>query len=436
MKFRWFLCWAVLAGALVCGLSLRAQFLPVGIGKQAAVGGQSIVSVAPTAASFLSTAAAGTTIAAVAVTMSSGPAFSGTVALQPAATTDAGCTGATVTPSTNFQLSGTTLPSNLQTGSSAPLVAGTYCVHLVATQAGVTTFTQIVVLTSGAYSGPLDVVTTPAALACYSMRACSKALATAGATALNLTRASDSHTCNAILAASGGLNPNTAGCGVTGENNTALTTWCASTTCSVAWVNQSGSWPVMAAGANGVALAFSGCSSGSLPCLVFATDQSTYLTELSAASPTDAVQPFSISGVFTGQTSGAYCYVYSGDNAAGARGLNDPAAGTGGFKISSDGTNFTATAGPLGATSWYATQGYFSGTSSVLRSNGAEVTGNAGTNSLTQGTGFFRLSGFGSGDYAQAYAGRMTEFIVFANPGLSSALRSALETNQKSYFGF
>jgi hypothetical protein len=39
MKFRHFFCWAVLAGALVSGLSLRAQFLPIGMGKPAAGGG-------------------------------------------------------------------------------------------------------------------------------------------------------------------------------------------------------------------------------------------------------------------------------------------------------------------------------------------------------------------------------------------------------------
>jgi hypothetical protein len=196
----------------------------------------------------------------------------------------------------------------------------------------------------------------------------------------------------------------------------------------------------MAAGANGVALAFSGCSSGALPCLVFATDQSTYLTLLTAtATPLpDAAQPFSISLVFTGQTSAAYSYVYSGDNAAGARGLNDPAAGTGGFKIGSDGTNFIATAGPLASTSWYATQGYFNAASSVVRSNGAEVTGNAGTNSLTQGAAVnaFHIGSDYPTQYPQAYAGRMAEFVVFANPGLSSTLRSSLESNQRSYFGF
>jgi hypothetical protein len=153
---RFLFCWLALTAAVVAGLSLASLHanmvqMPFTTGG----GGQSIASVAPATGSFSSTAAAGSLIAAVGVTMSPAtPVFSGTVALQPALTTDAGCTGATVTPTTNFQLSSTTLPSNLQTGSSAPLAAGTYCVHLVATQAGATgsPFTQVVALTS---AGPL-----------------------------------------------------------------------------------------------------------------------------------------------------------------------------------------------------------------------------------------------------------------------------------------
>jgi hypothetical protein len=294
----------------------------------------------------------------------------------------------------------------------------------------------------GAYVGPLNVTTGVTALACYSVRACSTALATAGATALNLTRSTDSHTCNATLAATGGLAPNTAGCGNSGENNTALTTWCAggaSGTCSVVWVNQSGSWPHLTATGNaGNALAFSGCSSGALPCIVFVTDQSTYMTQLSAATPTDSAQPYSISAVFTATSAAGYCYVYSADNQQGALGLDDPAASTGSFDIATDTTNYVKTAGPLTTGSWYAIQGYYNGASSVLRSNGADTTGTITARSLTNGgaANSVHLSSYAPAGYPQGYAGRFAEFIVFANPGLSSALRTSLESNQRSYFGF
>jgi hypothetical protein len=156
MKFRHFLCYAVLIGAIVFGLSLRAQFLPVGVGKQPAGGGQSIASVAPSSASFSSTAAAATTIAAVAVTMSpAAPAFTGTTTLSNAVSGDSCFSGAVSVLASNFQI----VSGNLQT-AVANLAPGTYCVHLIATQAGATgsPFTQVVVLTSTAAAGPFVLV--------------------------------------------------------------------------------------------------------------------------------------------------------------------------------------------------------------------------------------------------------------------------------------
>jgi hypothetical protein len=64
------------------------------------------------------------------------------------------------------------------------------------------------------------------------VRAYNAAFATGSNASCNLSRASDSHTCDVLIATSGtwGI---TANCTPSGDNGTAVATWCAATTCSV-----------------------------------------------------------------------------------------------------------------------------------------------------------------------------------------------------------
>ena len=117
--------------------------LPVGKARALLFGSssgvtQTIVSVSPSSGSFASGAGTNTVIAAVGVTMSpASPAFTGTLSL----------TGA---DAASFNLSSSTLPSNLRTTGS--LADGTYHINIVATQAGATgsPFTQAVTIAGGA----------------------------------------------------------------------------------------------------------------------------------------------------------------------------------------------------------------------------------------------------------------------------------------------
>ena len=96
---------------------------------------QTIVAVSLSNSSFNSGAATGTTVGAISVSMSpTSPAFSGTLSL-------------TGTNAGSFQLSSTTLPSNLETNGA--LACTTFSLNIVATQAGATgsPFTQAVTVT-------------------------------------------------------------------------------------------------------------------------------------------------------------------------------------------------------------------------------------------------------------------------------------------------
>jgi Alpha-L-arabinofuranosidase B, catalytic len=82
------------------------------------------------------------------------------------------------------------------------------------------------------YSGALDVVSGQAATACYSLRACSVAWATASGKLVEIKRASDSHTCDVLAATAGGFGL-TANCSSGGDAGQTASAFCTSTTCTV-----------------------------------------------------------------------------------------------------------------------------------------------------------------------------------------------------------
>jgi len=86
---------------------------------------------------------------------------------------------------------------------------------------------------TAAYAGPGDITTFTA---WWGLRAYTAAIAAAGTQPLvKLSRASDSHACDILVATSGGMG-NTANCGTGGDNGQSASSFCNATTCSVATV--------------------------------------------------------------------------------------------------------------------------------------------------------------------------------------------------------
>lgn len=95
--------------------------------------------------------------------------------------------------------------------------------------------TQVFVVAGGGappsgYTGPGDVISYTAF---WGLRAYSGAIVTTGTLALvNLTRASDSRSCDVIVSGTGGLGL-TGNCSNGGDNGSTVTAWCTSTTCKL-----------------------------------------------------------------------------------------------------------------------------------------------------------------------------------------------------------
>jgi hypothetical protein len=163
------------------------------------------------------------------------------------------------------------------------------------------------------YVGPGDVIS--GGLAWFGMRAYSNAIAVAGTQQLaGLVRASDSNTCDIIVATSGGVGL-TANCSTGGDNGSTLAAWCNATTCSVTtWYDQTGhsNNVVQATGADQPTITVS-CSN-SQPCLTFSAVQ---LMKTSVDTTSGTAQPLllSIEAERTGNfTTGGNAYRGTGNN--------------------------------------------------------------------------------------------------------------------------
>jgi len=242
----------------------------------------------------------------------------------------------------------------------------------------------------GGYTGPGDIVS--GATAWYGLRAYSAAIVNAGTQALvSLRRASDSHTCDIIVSASGGLGK-TANCSTGGDNGTAVATWCNSTTCYVTMAyDQSGNGFNLAQATTGnqPQLAFS-CI-GSLPCLERPLAAATYLAGSYAGLAISAPQSFS-----------AVVNVYNTANAdficaseTTANGISN-ASSSNEFSVS--GANSYVTSGAETSGVAHAIQGDVNGASTFINVDGTTTTGSTTSRST-------------SGDFAINGAGNVVDYI-------------------------
>ncbi len=118
----------------------------------------------------------------------------------------------------------------------------------------------------GGYVGPGDTV--GSATVFWGTIAYSTAKAAAHVPMATMIRTSDSHSCNALADATTGLFGNTGSCSTGGENGTAVSSWCAATTCNIVFLDQiSTNNTVLAAGQTSPTATLS-CV-GSVSCVVF-----------------------------------------------------------------------------------------------------------------------------------------------------------------------
>lgn len=266
----------------------------------------------------------------------------------------------------------------------------------------------------GGYTGPGDIV--GSAKAFYGLRAYNATLAAAGTTkAVKIVRASDSQTCDLLIATSGDLG-NTANCSGAG-NGTAAATFCNATTCTIdTWYDQVGGFNAT----NGTVaqqpvLTFSCVNSK--PCAVFTGSSSQFVE---ATTSTNTVQPLTVSavairtGTFTSQN----------DILSGANGVwfDSSANHVGGWFSGSS----TVTASD---SAWHALQFVITGASSTINVDG---TSNA-------------ASGMGTGDLSADYylgaqsgssflTGKITEVGVWPAT-FNSTQQTNMCHNQFTYWG-
>lgn len=265
----------------------------------------------------------------------------------------------------------------------------------------------------GSYVGPGDIVS--GAKAFYGVRAYSAATATANAAAMKLIRASDSHTCDILLASTGDLGV-TANCSTGGDNGTAVASWATGTVTIDTWYDQTGNgWDVFQSGS---APGFTLSCQGGKPCAVFAGSQGFD----NFGSPPSTAQPLSISVVAirtggTGQSdliSGASGVFFSGSFGSGAA--------SGYF-----GNSPTATAAD---SAWHALQFVVNSTSSSIRVDGTPNTGlDFGTNALDSDYYIGKQSG------SSFLTGKIAEVDLLSGVALNSTQQTALCTNENTYYG-
>lgn len=85
--------------------------------------------------------------------------------------------------------------------------------------------------TTTSYQGPGDIV--PSALFWVGLRAYNLTNADGTHKSVALTRTSDSHTCDLLIATAGNTLGTTTSCSTGGDNGTAIATWCNATTCKI-----------------------------------------------------------------------------------------------------------------------------------------------------------------------------------------------------------
>jgi hypothetical protein len=264
------------------------------------------------------------------------------------------------------------------------------------------------------YTGPGDIVSFTA---WYGLRAYSQAIVTAGTQALvNLQRTSDSHTCDIIVSASGGLG-NTANCSTGGDNGTAAATWCNATTCNVLIAyDQTGGGRPMNNYDTAQPLIFN-CF-GSLPCIQLSSGH--YLQTTGNYTPATGVVSISAVGERSTGTNG-FMIVLTEDGGTSGNQLVTKASSNA-WVMGPAGLGITGTASDAAV---HAANGVINGGSSALNIDGTETTGTV--NGVTS-AGQIAIAG------AAANVLEEGEWGFLDNSAVSSGTRTSLCHNQYLYW--
>jgi hypothetical protein len=270
---------------------------------------------------------------------------------------------------------------------------------------------------SGCYQGPGDLVA--GATAWYGLRAYDGAVADTNGKLINITRSSDSSTCDVLSGTSGAMGL-TANCSSGGNNGETPQTYCGTATCTANTIYDqtgNGNTVTQSTVVNQPTLTFS-CL-GALPCLVF---NSTNNQQLSSTNTISDAVPYSFSWVAerTGNTSQYNCIfnMASGNVQVG-------------FYDSANEILTYANGSIVGTAAndnvWHTVQQLINGTGSIINIDGSETSISPGTLTTTNTT----IIGGGSshelaGDFAEAGLWPL---------GFTSSNRSSVCDNQYKYWG-
>jgi hypothetical protein len=264
----------------------------------------------------------------------------------------------------------------------------------------------------GAY-GPGDVVPS-AQVVYYGLRAYTAAIAAAATHKLiNISRASDSHTCDIIVATNRGLG-NTANCSTGGDNGQSASGFCNATTCVVVTLYDQVATHDMtqATNANRPTLTFN-CLGG-LPCMTFGTNQA-----LVQSAPTGSSQPLTF--ILVGKRTAQFT---AQSTVAGANGAQPEVGGASSANTWIMYAGSVANVASVSDSVWHAFDFVFNGASSIANTDGTEVTTNPSTN-VVNATMFV-----GNGNWN----GTVTEFGMWAS-GFTGTQRTNMCKNQQAYWG-
>lgn len=269
------------------------------------------------------------------------------------------------------------------------------------------------------YQGPLDIV--GSATSCWSLRACSGAIATAGTQKLiNLERTSDSQTCDFLVASNGGIGTSANCSGSFGTGT--LASFCNATTCELATVYDqvAGSNAVSANPSTHVVLTQSGI--GSLPVVTSTGGGGNVYLKTGTISAVN--QPYSWS--FAGQNTSSLGYPFGGTSPGNSVGQFDPSvANTVGYTAGSNSSTVTQTDGVTHSIQW------------VINNSATSYIGVDGNNqSLASGPGAnstATVQGFAQGNGAGVLAGFEAEQVLWP-VALTTGQMTSLCQNQQKYW--
>lgn len=235
----------------------------------------------------------------------------------------------------------------------------------------------------------------------------------------NLIRASDSHTCDTLISVTGGIG-NTIGCSTSGDNGTAVATWCNATTCSVVTAyDQTGNGNnlTQATTTKRPSLILNGGGSANKACIHADSNGAQILIGSIAAhaQPNSAtivvMQVQGLTGaVFSAWTGSGVAMDMNNDNTA------DIYAG--------------ATTVPIaaGLSTYNSYRMVWNGASSNLARDGAQSTGNPGSNGANAGWSIGGSADDGSHNNSAICSAGIWEGVAFTNPQETS-LRTVAQTN-------